>query len=175
MLPAMVREYRRGGVQFATLFSYDMLRTAPMNLGWQTHFINLVYTPSKAVSSMIAAEVMKQVPRGKHYGYYPENNTFGDFLVNYNDDLSELNSLNKFYYSNTTSSQPKDLGSLKHIAGVGSSPVVSYSGNGVYFLDKQQDDSWILEVYPDIMELDDPFKMVSPYKTVRKSVCRALR
>jgi len=172
MLPAMVREYRRGGIQFATLFSYDMLRTAPMNLGWQSHFINLVYTPSKAVSSMIAAEVMRQIPRGEQNGYYPENNTFGDFSVNYDEDLSELNSLDKFYYSNTTFSEPKDLDSLRHIAGVGSSSVVIYSGTGVYFLDKQEGDIWELEVYPDIMDLDDPFKMVSPYKTVRKSVYR---
>lgn len=38
MFPAMAREFRRGGIQFAAIFSYDMLRTAPMNLGWQTHF-----------------------------------------------------------------------------------------------------------------------------------------
>lgn len=32
-----------------------------MNLGWQTHFFNMVFTPSKAVSSMIAAEVMRRI------------------------------------------------------------------------------------------------------------------
>ena len=74
MYPAMVREFRRGGIQFATMFSYDMLRTAPTNLGWQTQYFNMVYTPSKAVSGMIAAEVMRRIPRGKYFGYYPENN-----------------------------------------------------------------------------------------------------
>jgi len=172
MIPAMVREFRQGGIQFATLFSYDMLRTASMNLGWQSHYVNLVYTPSKAVSSMIAAEILRQIPRSKNYGYYPEDNVFGDFRVSYDEDLSELNDGEKFYYSNTTQTHPKEKNNLKHIAGVGSSPIVKYTGTGVYFLDKEGDDKWILDVYPDIMKLDDPFKMVSPYKVVRKAVYR---
>lgn len=173
MYPAMAREFRRGGIQFAAMFSYDMLRTAPTNLGWQTQYFNMVYTPSKAVSGMIAAEVIRRIPRGKHFGYYPENNIFGDFRVSYDEQLSELNADDMFYYSNTTSTRPKNLQTLSHIAGVGSSPVVSYSGTGIYFLDKQSDDTWQLEVYPDIMELDDPFKMVNPHRIVRKASCNS--
>lgn len=173
MYPAMVREFRRGGIQFATMFSYDMLRTAPTNLGWQTQYFNMVYTPSKAVSGMIAAEVMRRIPRGKHFGYYPENNVFGDFRVSYDERLSELNADDMFYYSNTTTTRPKNLQSLAHIVGVGSSPVVNYSGTGIYFLDKQSDTTWLLEVYPDIMELDDPFKMVNPNRMVRKAGCNS--
>lgn len=173
MYPAMAREFRRGGIQFAAMFSYDMLRTAPTNLGWQTQYFNMVYTPSKAVSGMIAAEVIRRIPRGKHFGYYPENNIFGDFRVSYDEQLSELNADDMFYYSNTTSTRPKNLQALSHIAGVGSSPVVSYSGTGIYFLDKQSDDTWQLEVYPDIMELDDPFKMVNPHRIMRKASCNS--
>lgn len=169
MYPAMAREFRRGGVQFAAIFSYDMLRTAPANLGWQTQFINMVYTPAKAVSGMIAAEVMRRVPRGKHFGYYPENNVFDDFRVSYDEQLSELNANELFYYSNSTNTQPKKRQALTHIAGVGSSPVVNYSGTGIYFLDKLSDNSWQLEIYPDIMELSDPFMMMNPRKIVRKA------
>ena len=169
MFPAMAREFRRGGIQFAAIFSYDMLRTAPMNLGWQTHFFNMVFTPSKAVSSMIAAEVMRRIPRGKHFGYYPDNKTFGDFRVSYDEQLSELNSGDMFYYSNTTSTRPKNPATLKHIAGVGSSPVVRYSGTGIYFLDKQDDNTWQLEIYPDIMDIDDPYKMLNKHRVSRKS------
>ena len=43
MYPAMVRTFRSVGAQYAAIFSYDMLCTAPYNLGWQTHYINLVY------------------------------------------------------------------------------------------------------------------------------------
>src|SRR6202011_6237702 len=59
LYPAMARTFRSVGAQFATMFAYDMLQTAPYNLGWQTHYLNLVHTPRKAVSAVIAAEAMK--------------------------------------------------------------------------------------------------------------------
>ena len=171
MYPAMVREFRRGGVQFATMFSYDMHRTASRNLGWQTHFFNMVYTPAKAIGGMIAAEVMRRVPLGKHYGYYPENNNFDDFKVSYYENLSLLNAEDMFYYSNNTSDSPKNLDALKHIAGVGSSGIVEYEGTGIYFMDKVANGRWTLEVYPDIMEIDDPFKSGSATRIARQATC----
>ncbi len=63
MYPAMVRTFRRVGAQFAAMFAYDMLQTASRNLGWQTHYLNLVYTPRKAMSAVIAAEAMRRLPR----------------------------------------------------------------------------------------------------------------
>src|SRR5260221_1962667 len=81
MYPAMARTFRSVGAQFATMFAYDMLQTAPYNLGWQTHFLNLVHTPKKAVSAVIAAEAMRRLPRMRAYGDYPDNLTFGDFHV----------------------------------------------------------------------------------------------
>ena len=38
---AMARAWREVGTQFASMFAYDELETAPYNLGWQTHFLNL--------------------------------------------------------------------------------------------------------------------------------------
>lgn len=170
MYPAMVREYRRGGVQFAAMFSYDMHRTASRNLGWQTHFLNMVYTPAKAIGGIIAAEVMRRIPIGKHYGYYPDNNLFDDFRVSYDEELGQLNADDMFYYSNHTPDQPKNIHTLKHIAGVGSSGVVKYDGTGIYFLDKTKPDTWVLEVYPDIMEVDDPFKRGNPSRICRQAI-----
>jgi hypothetical protein len=43
------------------------------------------------------------------------------------------------------------------VAGVGSSPVVSYEGTGAYFLDRIRDGVWLLEVYPDVVWVVDPF------------------
>lgn len=179
-IPAMVREFRRGDVQFAAMYEYDMLRTAPYNLTNRTHYFNLVYTPEKAVSAMIAAEVMRQVSAGTTNTYYPANSTFGDFLVDHDQNLSVLNDGTHFYYSNNTIVAPKNTATIEHIAGVGSSPVVTYDGTGIYFLDKNSDGSWTLEVYPDITQISDPFKgfealtdITSPNnsKVVRKSAC----
>jgi hypothetical protein len=156
--PAMTRAMRAGGMQFAAMFSYDMLATAPYNLGWTTHLLNLVYTPQKAASAAIAAEVMRELPAGKTYGPYPENRRFGDFRVSYEENLAELVSRERFMHSNTTSSCPPAPASLKQIVGFGSSPVVRYPGSGSYFLDKLRPGMWRLEVYPDVLPLDDPFR-----------------
>ena len=71
MYPAMARTMRGVGAQVALMFAYDMLGTASRNLGWQTHYLNLVYTPRKAMSAIIAAEAMRRLPRMQGYG--PEN------------------------------------------------------------------------------------------------------
>ena len=76
LYPAMARTYRAVGAQFATMFAYDMLRTAPFNLGWQTHYLNLVHTPKKAVSAVIAAEAMRRLPRFRSYGRISSKSRF---------------------------------------------------------------------------------------------------
>ena len=157
-LPAMAREFRRGGVQFAALYSYDELRTAPYNNSTRTHYFNMVYTPQKAVSAMIAAEVMRQVTAGSTNSYYPSNNVFGDFTLDHNQNLAVLNDGVRYYNSNNTTIAPKNAATIEHIAGYGSSPVVDYYGSGIYFLDRTGDDTWTLEIYPDIVEISDPFK-----------------
>ena len=157
MYPAMIREFRGVGAQFIAMFSYDMLDTAPYNLGWQTHFLNLVYSPKKAMSAIIAAEATKALPRYRHYGDYPDNKTFGPFRVSYEEDLSEMVTNEKFLYANDTQTRPPKPAALIKIAGFGSSPVVAYAGRGVYFLDKIAGGLWRLEVYPDAVLVQDPF------------------
>ena len=128
MYPAMARAFRGVGAQFIAMFSYDMLDTAPYNLGWQTHFLNLVYSPRKAVSAIIAAEAMREVPRYSHYGDYPDNCRFGPFRVSYEEDTSELVTDEKFFHANDTRSQPPKPAALQHVVGLGSSPLVGVRG-----------------------------------------------
>lgn len=176
MMPAMAREFSRQGMQFASIYSYDMLRTAPYNVANRTHYFNMVYTPQKAVSAMIAAQVMKQGVSGTN-SYYPSNSTFGNFSVDYEQRLSMLDDGTHYYYSNNTLTSPADASTIEHIAGCGSSPVVGYDGTGIYFLDKVDDDTWTLEVYPDITEVSDPFanfaslSAITNPSVVRKSTC----
>ncbi|MDE6777913.1 MAG: cellulase family glycosylhydrolase [Alistipes sp.] len=166
MYPAQVREFREGGVQFAAMFSYDMLRTAPWNLGWQTHLLNMVYTPRKAVSAMIAVKGMETLERGRDWGRYPQNTRFGDIAVDPDADRSIYCDGRTLYYSNSAPAD-LDVGSeTEHIAGVGSSPLVEYDGTGIYFLDKIEDGVWRLEVYPDVVQLDDPFRSPDIHRRV---------
>jgi hypothetical protein len=168
MYPAMARSYRTAGFQWATQFAYDPLYTAYGNTEYQTHYLNLAYTPAKAISLLIASEAFHRVPRGKSYGTYPADTSFDVFRVSYREQLSEMNSEDRFYYTSSTTTQPKNMAKLKHIAGVGSSPLVQYEGTGAYFLDNLGDGVWRLEVMPDAIAVKDPFEKASPKKEVTK-------
>ena len=173
MYPAMARTFRTVGTQFAAMFAYDMLATASRNLGWQTHYLSLVYTPRKAMSAIIAAEAMRRLPRMQTYGAYPQNTRFGDFHISYDGDLGELVARDAFLYTSSTDAKPPDPGSLQRIAGHGSSPIVTYEGSGIYFLDKVRPGVWRLEVYPDAVPIRDPFEPPSPDKIVTRAISRA--
>lgn len=155
--PAMARSFREAGIQIATHFSYDPLFLAYANTEYNTHYMNLAYTPQKALSLMICKEVFHQLPMYSDYGAYPENNSFGNFRVSYAEDLAILNQDDKFYYTNTTSERPKKELALRHIAGSGNSPLVSYDGTGAYFLDRLEAGVWRLEVMPDAMVVANPY------------------
>jgi hypothetical protein len=173
MYPAMARTFRAVGAQFAAMFAYDMLETASRNLGWQTHYLSLVYTPRKAMSAIIAAEAMRRLPRLRPFGPYPENTRFGDFHVSYDGDLGELVARDAFLYAGSTRSTPPDQAVLRRIAGYGSSPTVAYEGEGIYFLDKVRPGLWRLEVYPDAVPVRDPFEQPNPEKIVTRAISRA--
>ncbi|ALJ01611.1 membrane or secreted protein [Rufibacter tibetensis] len=168
MYPAMAKSFREAGFQWATQFAYDPMATAYANTEYQTHYLNLAYTPSKAISLMIAAEAFHQLPLRKSYGTYPADSVFGAFRVSYKESLSEMNTQRAFLYTNTTHTKPVNVGKLTQVAGVGSSPVVTYSGSGSYFLDKLEKGVWRLEVMPDAVHIRDPFAKASPNKEVTR-------
>lgn len=173
MYPAMARTMRSVGAQFAAMFAYDMLATASRNLGWQTHYLNLVYTPRKAMSAVIAAEVMRRLPRDQPLGTYPANRNFGDFHVSYEENSGVLAAPDAFLNAGATRITPPDAARLTRVAGYGSSPVVTYGGEGIYFLDRIKSGVWRLEVYPDAVPVRDPFELQSRDKIVTRAIWRA--
>jgi hypothetical protein len=166
LIPSAVRSFRSAGFQWITQFAYDPIDEAPYNTDYQTHYLNLAYTPNKAIGMMIAAKEVRMLPLGKTYGTYPNDTVFGDFHVSYLRNLAELNTMKSFIYTNNTNTCPVNSKELQHVAGCGSSDVVSYAGNGAYFLDRVQKGIWRLEVMPDVFQLDDPFKKPSLKKQV---------
>ncbi len=170
--PAMARSFRTGGAQIATQFQYDPLPLAPYNVCWQTHYLNLVYAPNKAVSFIIACEAFHTLPRGESYGAYPESNRFGAFRVSYEERLSEMASGRAFMYSNDTKTMPPAPDRLERVVGCGSSPMVQYDGTGAYFLDRLGLGAWRLEVYPDAVWVADPYGQPSLDREVSRAICR---
>lgn len=162
--PAIARSFREAGIQIATHFAYDPTFLAYANTEYNTHYMNLAYTPQKALSLMICSEIFHQLPMYKNYGRYPDNLQFEQFSVDYGKDLAAYNSPEKFIYTNNTSSKPVEEKRLKKIAGFGNSALVKYDGSGAYFLDKISEGVWRLEVMPDAHWVDNPFGTNSPKK-----------
>ncbi|MBC7289536.1 MAG: hypothetical protein H5T86_16125, partial [Armatimonadetes bacterium] len=172
MYPAMARSFREAGVQIATQFQYDCLPLAPYNRCWQTHYLNLVYAPAKAISFAIAAEVFERVPRGTSFGEYPSNSRFGPFTVSYDEDVSLLCAEDAFMNSGPTSTKPPAPEKLERVWGCGSSPIVEYKGTGAYFLDRVRPGCWKLELYPDAVWVNDPYGRPGPDREVSRLIWR---
>jgi hypothetical protein len=166
MYPAMARSFRTAGIQWATHFAYDPTYMADVNTEYNTHYMNLAYTPQKALSLKIAGKVFHKIPMHADLGRYPENTQFGDFNISYEKDLAEMVSETEFIYTNHTDSRPADLSQLESISGWGHSPIVRYDGTGAYFLDKIEEGVWRLEVMPDAIWIRDPFGDTSPKRKV---------
>lgn len=156
--PLMARSFREAGFQWATQFAYDPLAIAFANSDYPTHYLNMIYTPAKSVSMLIASEVFRQQPLYESTGTFPDNMEFGDFRLSHEENLAEMNSSTAFYYTKDTETEPRERSELEHIAGTGNSPVVQYEGTGVYFLDKLEEGIWRLEVMPDVVSVSDPFE-----------------
>ena len=158
MFPAMAQAFRSGGAQIINQFQYDPRCIAAENTNWQTHCLNLLYTPAKALSFAVAAEAFRRTPRLRPYPSDPEVRRFGEARVSYPEDLSELSDRDVFLYSNHTTTLPPAPAELERLAGCGSSPLVSYDGTGAYFLDRLSPGVWNLQVYPDAVVVRDPYE-----------------
>ena len=118
MYPAMARTFRAVGTQFAAMFAYDMLRTASRNLGWQTHYLNLVYTPRKAMSAIIAAEAMHRLPGCGPTARIRGTPGSATSTSPTTENLGELVARDAFLYAGSTRSTPPDPAALRRIAGL---------------------------------------------------------
>ncbi|MDJ0365505.1 membrane or secreted protein [Hymenobacter sp. H14-R3] len=168
MYPSMARSFRAAGFQWATQFAYDPMGIAFANTEYQTHYLNLAYTPAKALSMLVASKVFHGMARGQAVPRYPADSVVGPALVSYRRQLSQWNTPAEFYYTSNTSDNPVRPAALRHVAGVGSSKVVQYGGSGAYFLDQLAPGVWRLEVMPDAVPVSDPFAPAS----LRKAVTR---
>ena len=161
--PAMSSSLKEAGFRWATMFSYDPMHLAHANTEYFTHYLNLVYTPRKAIGLLIAAEIFRasEAERGSN-----------PVTLDFDDNLAEYSSDTRFRHTSGTTTMPPNPDRLVSIAGIGSSPLVRYPGNGAYFLDRKGPGLWALELYPDIYPVTDPFGRVNLEKTVRSTVWR---
>lgn len=168
LFPAAARTFRKAGFEWMTQFAYDPIDMAAYNTEYQTHYLNLAYTPGKAIGMKIAAEVVRDVPLGADFGTYPADTVFGNFTLSARRNLAMLNDGTRYFNTNNTTDRPKDFDRLTEIAGTGSSPLVRTDGTGAYFIDRIGDGMWRLEVMPDVVIVSDPF--AKPSLSERKAL-----
>ena len=154
MYPAMAISFKEAGFTWATAFSYDPHPLAESNTSYYPQYLNLAYTPQKAVSLIIAKELFlnPKYKRDRINEKYPFE--IEGLNLSYKNKLSEILDKDKFYYSSNTNTSP-DIEGIKHIIGCGSSPIIKYSGLGVYFLDRISEKVWRLELMPDAIPIKD--------------------
>lgn len=158
MYPAMARLFRHEGMEAAALFQYDPMRLADRNADWQTHYFNLVYTPAKAISFLIAGEAFRSLPEGCAFETNSVRMSFGPFLVDAERDLSQIVTETAYMYSNDPVSPPIDAARLERVYGCGRSSVAASSGNGAYFLDRLAPGKWRLQLYPSVFRQENPYR-----------------
>lgn len=157
LYPALARSFRHQGVQVANQFQYDTLPLAAQNANWDTHYLNLVYTPAKALSFAIAAKVFHRLPRGCEFVSSHDRMPFTPFCVDEARNLSEFVTAEDYWYTAPPLTPAPDPARLCRVYGVGRSAVVSCTGAGIYFLDKVSTGLWRLQLYPDVFQVNDPY------------------
>ena len=157
LVPALAMMFRSVGMQTAAMFQYDELPLASENAATRTHYLNLAYTPGKAIAMSIGAEIFRRVPRFTSYGTVTNTLVAPPFRIDGTRDCAELASDDVYYYTNGALSPPPDPAKLVRVWGVGRSDVVDSDGTGAYFLDRLAPGKWRLQLYPDIFRVADPF------------------
>ena len=153
LYPAQADFFRAMGVQMASMWHYSMSRYAPYRNG--SHHLSLTSTPKKAAAYAIAGEVFRSQPL--YHEYNTESTTekvSENFMYSYEKNLSIFSSEQMYSYSGNVSPGdfPQPVKGVDHILGLGSSPVVSYDGTGIYSV-HISDNSISIELEPNTEQL----------------------
>ncbi|MBR2837202.1 MAG: hypothetical protein IKE55_00295 [Kiritimatiellae bacterium] len=169
MYPAIARLFRHEGAQMASMFQYDPAALADRNKNWQTHHLNLVYTPRKAVSFLIGGEAFRRLPRGCPFAPSDVSIAFPPFRVDASRDLSEMATATDYLYSCDPVTPPPAPEKLRRVVGTGRSAVAESSGTGAYFLLRRREGAWDLRLFPSVFPVADAFVGGDEAKVVKSS------
>jgi hypothetical protein len=157
MYPAMAKYFRAQGAQVATMWTYTLNGAGKYLGATQSHHLNLITTPRKAASFLVAREVFTKTPR-----YQPYSTTASDAdqldhaALSFPKNLSAYADAELVVHSGDIDTDFVKLPSApQRIVGYGNSPLVGYQGKGLYFLDAvlthgMLTGDWTLKVMPHV-------------------------
>jgi hypothetical protein len=149
LYPAMARLFRALGSQIAMMWQYTVSPAARYCGG--SHYLSLDGSPQKALSFRIASRAFGEVTRYAEYDTKAETKmVFGHAALSYPQTLSVFSNEQALFYSRSFDTSPLPISPhVREIAGCGRSPLVSYEGDGAYFL-RVQEDRIELRIRPDV-------------------------
>ncbi len=156
MFPALAAHFRSGEVQIACQFQYDSVSTARWNTDWNAHWLNWLYTPTKAVSFMIGGQAFRSLPRGVSFDVGDWRKSAGSLKIGGMAVSFDLN--NSVFVSPGTAMYARSPAAMSdvdwpaeptRIVGTGTSRYVEYGGTGAYVLERTGPNRMRLTLNPD--------------------------
>lgn len=156
LYPIMSLFFRSYGFQAASMWTYTMQEYAQYHAG--SHFLSLTCTPKKAASFMVAGKIFKDTQPGIAFPENPNEQVASKYAISKSRDLSIYSDEDYLYYSGDVTSWNSISISdeVKHVAGVGNSKIVKYSGSGLFFIDETTDGLYIT-LEPNYKWLQEPW------------------
>lgn len=156
MYPVQALLFRSHRAQAATMWTYTFAEIACASGG--SHYLNLRTTPGKAASFMVARKIFENTPSAQKVTFADEMAGEG-WCISREHNAAVYSDASWYCTSGETASGWSGITpspTVRHIRGVGNSPLVSYGGNGLYFID-ETDEGLSVELMPDVTVVGDPF------------------
>lgn len=160
LYPVQALFFRSFGIQAASMWTYTMSEYACWHAG--SHFLSLTCTPRKAASFMVAKAIFEGTPIGTPVASDVNEQVGTCYAISKSRDLCIFADKDRLYYSGSiTGWNPLTVSDeVKHIAGVGNSPLVTYTGTGMYFIDEKEDGLYIT-LEPDSKWIGEPWNSLA--------------
>ena len=157
LYPVQATFFRSLAVQTASMWTYTFNEIAPYMGG--SHFLNARCTPGKAASHIVAREIFRNGNLISDFSTTPNEQVSANYAISKSRNGAVWSSADTFCHSceiNDSWNPLPPSDKVKHIAGYKSSPLVSYSGTGLYFID-EVDGNLNIVMMPNVEIVGDQF------------------
>lgn len=145
------------GAQCASMWTYTVSEVAPKFGG--SHFLSATCTPGKAASFIAAHKIFESLDLYCDFSQTPNEIVTPKYVISKSHNAVVYSDSDCFYHSapiTDTWNPVPPSNNVRHIAGIGSSPIVEFDGTGLYRID-QEGDYLYITIMPDANIVGDQF------------------
>ena len=138
MYPIQATYFRSFGVQSASMWTYTFNEIAQYVGG--SHYLNVRTTPGKMAAFLVAQQIFRNEDHLTGFSSSPNEQTGANYAISKARNGAVWSSADTFVHSceiNDGWNPLPPAETVKHIVGYKSSPLVSYTGTGLYFIDDE--------------------------------------